>query len=163
MSSKERTGRRDLLYSTWHREESFRRFMTPVEAAKIEQIDIDSAEACPFCHKTLALVETKNSEYPPSRFPTRNTALLARDAGIPAFCVTYTCACGVTGESHETKDGCDIAHLQRQQIAPVLGEVIQHEPREYAIWLLALRERCQCLDELGDETASNTDVGEEVA
>ena len=145
MSDKERTGKRDLLYSTWHRKQSFTRYMSAKEAAMVEMIDIDHAEACPFCHKTLALNESKNSLRSPKEFSSRNTANLARQAGIPAFVTTYVCVCGVIGESHETREGCDIASLQLQQVAPLVGEVIPQSPEQHATWLLQLRSTCGCL------------------
>jgi hypothetical protein len=145
VSDAERTGRRDLLMSRWHRKESVGRWLTKTQAAMLEKIDIDSAEACPFCHHTIALIEEKNSTRSPESFTTRNTRLLADDAKIPAYCVTYTCVCGVAGEGHETRDECDVARVQLMQIAPVRGEVQRMQPECYAKWLLSLREACECL------------------
>jgi hypothetical protein len=139
MSDCERTGRRDLLMSRWHRPKSVRRWLSAAEAAMLERIDLDYLAACPFCHHAVALIEEKNSASSPATFSTRNTANLASDAGVPAFCVTYTCVCGVTGDVHETRNDCDIASVQVQQVWPEVGSVTKMEPGDYARWLLTLR------------------------
>lgn len=139
MSGAERTGRRDLLYSGWHRPARIRRHIGAVAAAALEMIDIDDVESCPTCHRTLALIETKNSSNDPLSFPTYITEQLAIEAGLPAFCACYTCVCGVTGDKHETRDGCDIAEFRVQQIAPERGELLHMTPRNYAYWLHAFR------------------------
>lgn len=140
MSDRERSGRRDLLYSGWHRPQRISRFITRVQAAQLEMVDLDDVESCPTCHRTLALIETKNSANDPGSFPAYITATLAIDAGIRAFCVCYTCTCGVTGDKHETRDGCDIAEFRVQQIAPLgAAEVLHMTPAVYAYWLHAFR------------------------
>lgn len=144
MSGAERTGRRDLLMSRWHRVDSIRRYMHTADASKLERIDIDYAAACPRCHRTIALIEEKNSAKSPAGFSTRNTELLANDAKIPAYCVTYICTCGITGDKHETTDSCDVSSIQLMQVAPMQGEVRTMQPRVYAYWLLALRTTHQC-------------------
>lgn len=139
MSHTERTGRRDLLYSRWHRPAQIRRYVGGVKAAQLEMIDLDSIETCPICHMPLALGETKNSSRDPNSFPSRNTANLAVKAGIPAFVVCYTCVCGVTGEKHETQDDCDITEFRVQQIAPDRAAAVSMRPNVYAYWLYAFR------------------------
>lgn len=139
MSDHERSGRRDLLYSGWHRPAEIRRYIGAVKAAQLEMIDVDSLESCPVCHKPLALGETKNSSKEPSAFSARNTVNLASEAQIPAFVVCYTCICGVTGEKHETREDCDIAEFRVQQRWPVLEAVICMTPNVYAYWLYAFR------------------------
>jgi hypothetical protein len=139
MSDREHSGRRDLLYSHWHRPAQIRRYLKPVDAAKLEMIDLDSIESCPVCHTTLAMTELKNSANDPRSFPSHITADLAIDADKPAFVVCYTCVCGVTGSKHETRDGCDIAEFRVQQIAPQSGGMWEMSPDEYANWLLAFR------------------------
>jgi hypothetical protein len=139
MSGNERTGRRDLLYSRWHRTNSTSRFIGGVRASHLEMIDLDDVESCPTCHRTVALIETKNSSSDPVSFPVYITANLAADASRPAFCVCYTCVCGVTGDKHQTCDSCDIAEFRVQQIAPDLGDLLHMTPRAFAYWLHAFR------------------------
>ncbi len=156
MSGRERTGRRDLLMSRWHREESIRRWLTAAQAAKLERIDIDSAEACPYCHHTIALIEEKNSARSPGSFSVRNTVLLADDAKIPAYCVTYLCICGISGDSHETKDGCDVTSIQLLQVAPIRGEIQNMKPAVYAYWLHSLRVTHVCAPDLSANQGDGT-------
>ena len=139
MSDAERTGRRDLLYSRWHRPAAIRRYVGAVKAAQLEMIDLDSLESCPICHMPLALGETKNSLNDPAAFTARNTVNLANEAKVPAFVVCYSCTCGVTGQRHETADDCDIAEFRVRQVAPEEGSTIPMRPNVYAYWLHAFR------------------------
>lgn len=139
MSGSERSGRRDLLYSGWHRVERMREFIGGLKARHNKMIDLDDVEYCPTCNRALVLIETKNSANDPASFPTYVTATLAIDAGICAFCVCYTCVCGVTGDKHETSDGCDVAEFRVRQIAPGPGETLRMTPEAYAYWLYAFR------------------------
>lgn len=156
MSDRERSGRRDLLYSRWHRSGSLAKagYMPMRDAVKLECIDIDWCETCPYCHQPLALIETKNSAKPPTSFTATITAKLAAAARIQAFCVTYICVCTVDGDQHETLLGCTIESFQRQQIEPYSSRVESFSPAEYAGWLLSLRKLCKCLSaSQGDRTA----------
>ena len=139
MSDGERTGRRDLLYSGWHRPQRVREFIGGAKAAHLLMIDLDSVEYCPTCHRTLVLIETKNSSSDPASFPVYVMTALAAEAGLRAFCVCYTCVCGVTGDKHETRPGCDIEEFRVQQVAPQQGELLHMTPRAYAYWLHAFR------------------------
>jgi len=127
MSSQERTGTRDLLYSKWHREASIRRFLPARCAYDLGMIDIDACEYCRYCNLPLALVETQRSTFGPKSATV--TEALARLAGLPAFSVSY----------RATEDGEDIAEFRVQQITPAQGEARRLTPAEYAEWLLSLR------------------------
>lgn len=145
MSDQERTGRRDLLYSRWHRPEHISRFFEGGLIPRLlKMIDLDAIEYCARCRKVLALIETKNSSNDPEHFPSYITAGLAGDASVPAFTVCYTCRCGITGDKHETKQDCDIAEFRVQQVAPGTGELMHMQPKVYAYWLHSFREAHHC-------------------
>ena len=57
MSLKERYGKRDLTYSSWHRPESISRFLEKRYAYNLDFIDLDAIEYCHFCKEPLALIE----------------------------------------------------------------------------------------------------------
>lgn len=79
MSRYERTGKRDLTFSHWHR-------MALPDATTA--IDVDLLEYCRECHAPLCLIEaTREGDHPK---PTIVTRELARAAGIPALLVRYT-------------------------------------------------------------------------
>jgi len=131
MSSQERTGVRDLLYSRWHREGSVRDYLTKREAWSLGYIDIDACEYCRHCKAPLALIETQVSDGQPKGAPV--TAELARLAGIPAYSVSV-----VAGDAEE------IARFCVQQIAPTRGSVESMLPSAYARLLLGFRDRHLC-------------------
>jgi len=131
MSSRERTGSRDLRYSKWHREDSVRRYLTAREAWSLGYIDIDDCEYCRHCKAPLALIETQVSDGTPKGAPV--TAELARIAGVPAYSVSV-----VAGDAEE------IALFRVQQIAPVRGSVESMLPGVYARLLLGFRDRHLC-------------------
>lgn len=128
MSMEERTGQRDLLYSSWHRPSRVREWMTAREAAMLTQIDIDWCEYCAFCGQPIALIETQESTRGPKS--ARVTGNLAELAGIPAFSVSYT----------RTESGDDIELFEVQQIKPEETYVGPMLPQVYCYWLLALRD-----------------------
>lgn len=137
MSHHERTGRRDLLYSGWHRPSRIRRYVDAVTAAKLLAVDIDWCEACVHCSRPLALVETQESRRTPK--PATITGRLAVMAGIPAYSVSYT----------PTDDGGDIAEFRVRQVAPERGDPLVMTPAVYAYWLWGLRRTHDCAREGG--------------
>jgi hypothetical protein len=127
VSTRERTGVRDLTYSKWHRAESVARFLTLSRAAKLTMIDIDGCEYCCYCSVTLALIETQNSTRGPK--PATVTKRLARDAGKSAYSVSYT----------PNDDSSDITGFAVRQLWPETGLSFEASPTEYAEWLESLR------------------------
>lgn len=137
MSQNERSGKRDLLYSAWHRARSIRRWLTPRDAHSCGVIDIDWCEFCVFCSQPLALIETQRSSNQPK--PAKVTVALAQLAGLEAFSVSYV---PTQGKLH---DGEDIASFRVRQLWPLGSiEVAELEPGEYASWLCALRLGHEC-------------------
>lgn len=132
MSDEERSGKRSLLYSGWHRTASTARFIGRVSAAKLCMIDVDACEYCCYCHEPVALIETQESANAPKRAPV--TAALARMAGIPAYSVSVAPSALMD----------DVLHFQVQQIAPPSRSVTPMWPAEYAHWLLLLRDQHVC-------------------
>lgn len=128
MSLDERTGKRDLLYSGWHRTQSIRRFLPYRVAATLKVVDIDWCEACHWCSEPVALIETQESDRGPK--PAVITQNLARLAGLRAFSVSY----------HRGEDG-DIDYFYVKQIAPASPWNTQMRPEEYAGFLAALRDQ----------------------
>lgn len=140
MSLNERSGKRDLLYSAWHRPASIKRFLGARRAAQLMVIDIDWCEACYACKRPLALIETQRSGNAPKAATV--TVALAKLAGLPAFSVSYE-------ESHE---GGDIVRFRWKRLWPVGPALDQwFLPAEYAEWLWSLRRDhesdCQVLRE----------------
>jgi hypothetical protein len=126
MSQTESTYTRNLIYSVWHRVENIRRYLGPVRAAQLTQIDIDWCEYCCYCKTPVALIETQVSDRPPKQ--ARVTGNLANMAVVPAYSVSVVC-----------DDMDQITRFIVQQIAPSLGYVLPMLPQEYALWLLSLR------------------------
>lgn len=137
MSHEERTGVRDLTYSGWHRTSSIRRYLAINVAARLTVIDIDWCEACCFCSRPLALIETQRSMDRPK--PARITAKLASMAGIPAYSVSYF----TVGETAEN----DISGFRVQMIQPPNEAVVEYTPAMYAGFLASLRHHHQCHSE----------------
>lgn len=129
MSMEEGTGKRDLLYSGWHRPSRVREWMTAREAALLTQIDIDWCEYCAFCGQPVALIETQESTKGPKS--ARVTGNLAKLADVPAYSVAYK----------RSEAGDDIALFMVKQLRPTEQDVGEMLPRVYAYWLLALRDQ----------------------
>lgn len=136
MSGAERTGRRSLLYSGWHREHGLReRYgFTAREAWSLGVIDVDSCEFCRHCLDPLALVETQESYRPPKPAPVMTR--LAERAGIPAFSVSI-----IPGAEH---DPDPIALFMLRRLHPPSDRVDVLTPAEYAAWLLTFRIGHEC-------------------
>lgn len=87
----EHTGRRDLIYSGWHRRASTRRFIGKEQARFLAMIDLDGAIFAEYedgSKEPLVLIETARDvgqEWKSARV----TANLARRAGLPAYVVLY--------------------------------------------------------------------------
>lgn len=129
MSQRERTGRRDLTYSRWHRIDSVRRYLPVRIAWRLTAIDIDWCEACCYCSKPLALVETQVSDRCPK--DATITAALARSAGIPAFSVSVV------------YDGDEVCGFRVRDLLTA-GPVRDMEPVAYAWFLWSLRDGHEC-------------------
>ena len=78
MSREERTGKRDLTFSQWHR--SLPDFCTA--------IDLDFLEYCQQCREPLALIEIAQGHYATPK-PTTVLRMLAVKANIRAYLVMY--------------------------------------------------------------------------
>ena len=76
MSQEERTYKRDLTFSQWHR----------TLGSGCPAIDVDWLEYCP-CNKILALIEDARDGG--QRKSSYKTAALAKLAGVPAYVVLY--------------------------------------------------------------------------
>lgn len=144
MSSEERTGRRSLVYSRWHRPSRVREFLGPVKAARLAMIDVDSCEYCAVCGEPVALIEHHRGTTP-KKAPV--TALLAKLAGLDAYCVAYTLAaepesCGSCGQETGTPD---IEAFAVRRIQPADPWVTPMSPHEYAQFLLDLRRGHLCV------------------
>ena len=123
MTRYEKTWKRDLTYSLWHR--------------KLEDeltfIDIDACEYCAECFEPLALIELARDvgqKYKPSIV----TKKLARKAGIPAYRVFYKV----------NKKGKIVA-FRVKELYPDESEEIKMTPEEYADFLRGLRRGHTCL------------------
>lgn len=136
MSAHEKTGRRSLLYSGWHRERGLReRYgFTPRQAWSLGVIDIDSCEFCRHCFDPLALVETQESYRPPKPAPVMSR--LAARAGIPAYSVSI-----VPGAE---QDSDPIALFMLRRLHPPTEHMDVFTGAEYAAWLLSLRADHEC-------------------
>lgn len=127
MSEHERTGKRDLLYSSWHRTDALKRYIGHREAFACAVIDIDWCEWCRKCKQPIALVEMQHSAYAPKDAPI--TAALARIAGIIAYSISY----------RTTSDDLDIEAFQVRQLVPIRSAVEQMTPGDWARVLYGMR------------------------
>jgi hypothetical protein len=126
MSYHERTGIRDLLYSRWHRPDSIRRFLGLARAVKLHAIDVDWCEACCYCSRPLALVETQEAGRSKSA---KVTTYLGQMAGLPVYTIGYTA----------NTERTDLLCFAVRQLLPqqTVEEILT--PCEMAEWLEALR------------------------
>lgn len=95
----ERTGKRSLTYSAWHRRDSIKRFLAGEEvlASRLTMIDIDGAyvEAKhPYDRPPVALIETVETsrQLKPGDYYHKNVNILyqlGKKAEIPVFLVLY--------------------------------------------------------------------------
>lgn len=134
MSHGERTGKRSLVYSGWHRPSSIKRYINITAAAKLSMIDVDACEYCCFCSTPVALIETQESLAPPKS--ARVLTVLARMAGIPAYSVSVA----VEDE--------DVVGFRLQQLGVLGAPVTDLAPAEYARWLVRLRDGHRCTQDV---------------
>lgn len=124
MSMDERSGKRSLTYSAWHRPNSIRRFLGIRVASWLTVIDIDWCEYCGSCKEPVALIETQEGNRPPKDAPVMRR--LAEKAGIPAYSVSYV-----------VEDAL-IVEFRCRELVP--GAVEQRlSEQEYADFLVSLR------------------------
>lgn len=103
MSTNERTGKRDLTYSAWHRAGNLAKHLEPVfahiadhrartraalvAASRCTMIDVDGVEYCSACSTPLALIELKHE-----KASTKTTTVLehlGELALLPVYLVEY--------------------------------------------------------------------------
>ena len=80
MTRFERTGRRDLTYSSWHRG------IEPYTQSNLPYVDLDAVEYCRKCDEPLALVELAQDVGQEFKATTVMRKLAAK-AGLPAYLV----------------------------------------------------------------------------
>lgn len=142
MSQTERSGDRnsDLLYSTWHRTASIRRFVSADEADCLAMINLDALlrcerwiENCGTCREPLAVIEVawENGQDHKTAAATRQLALRA---GCEAYAVLIT----------PTPDRSDIQSFRVRQVAPLYSEWHHLAPLAYAQMLVRVRNRAKC-------------------
>ena len=134
MSTRERTGVRDLAYSSWHRADNLRRLIGLREAHSCAVIDIDWCEYRNTCQHPLAPVPQA------ADVPRR----LANLAGLRSYSVSFW------------MDGDGPMTFRVQLIAPEFGPVVDLSEAEYAELLLNLRTMhdCQSVRHMRIEVAS---------
>jgi len=147
MPHEERTGKRSLTYSEWHRVKSIRRFAPEVVAARLTMIDIDGVfvEAKhPYDRKPVALVETVETgkSLKPTDYYYKNVNILyqlGKAANVPVFLVLYK-------PDHATRnpaapDHPDIAEFYIKEWWPNRSKKWKVcNPKQYANFLICLRQ-----------------------
>jgi len=126
MTRWERTGKRDLTYSRWHRN------IEPMDRNSLPYIDIDAVEYCPICKQPLALLELAEDvgqEYK----ATTVLRKLAELSGLPAFLVFY----------RKDQSG-RIVHFRLRQVSPIYKDWKSLTPNEYVAFLYYLRAEHVC-------------------
>jgi hypothetical protein len=135
VSMHERTGKRDLTYSAWHRPDRIRAYLGPRRAAQLTVIDIDWCEYCAVCREPVALIETARDDRGNRTVkPATVTFKLAKKAAVPAYVVLYSAA--GEGVDASLKDF-------RVQQAGQTGWVAM-SPSQYAEFLWSLHESHRC-------------------
>jgi hypothetical protein len=129
----------------WHRPESLKRFVGPLRADWMSQIDIDCCEYCHLggCMEPIALIETKLiMSTQKAMTVTRN---LARRASLSGgiFLVEYETTkpatlCAECGRPDADPDN-DIAYFIVTDGSVEQGESVERTPEQYAEWLWSLR------------------------
>lgn len=136
LTDEERWGRRDLIYSKWHRPSS------GWLGHGITYIDLDACEYCRFCWEPLALLEIAR-DIGQSEKPTIVTCKLAEKAGLPAYLVFYRIA-----------SSGDIDRFRIRLVYNPQGdrgiELIM-TPQDYASFLTLLHEEHRCHEGLRQE------------
>lgn len=120
MSAKERTGKRCLAYSRWHRE----------QGRELAAIDIDFVEYCVYCNEPLALVETTR-DVGQGYKATTVTQALAQKAGLEVWLVYYS----VEGEEGKEK----VTRVRVQRVYPGKTKIVFATPEQWRVRLLKMR------------------------
>lgn len=136
----ERTGKRELVYSAWHRQESIRRYIPIVDAARLGMVDIDALEyEADNGNSPVALIETALDRGQMFK-PAHATAKLAERAGIPAYVVLFT-----PSDRANPRSRFGEPDIERFRVAPALDQTSTTwevmTPSEYAQFLVDLRSR----------------------
>ena len=126
MTRFERTGRRDLTYSSWHRG------IEPYTQSDLPYVDLDAVEYCRKCDEPLALVELAQDVGQEFKATTVMRKLAAK-AGLPAYLVFYK----------KGEDG-DIVSFRVRQVRPQYTGFVEMTPDEYVSFLRSLRANHAC-------------------
>ena len=131
MSLEEKSGRRDLSYSKWHRPDSIGRFVGGKAAAnRLSMFDIDAVELCAECNEPLAIFELVQDHGQPMRKSTYWLEACARRMEVEAYLVFYRVA----------EDG-DVVRFTTRRLLPEPSRFKRMTPAGYAAFLVALRRR----------------------
>jgi hypothetical protein len=134
VSLTERTGRRSLCYSGWHRPDSTGRYVGRRAASDMTMIDVDACEYCCRCREPLALIETQESLGVPKWAPVMQR--LAELAGIPAFSISVA-----VDHSCQPSERClcDPVSFRVARLSPLHADLGTLDPAGMARFLLSLR------------------------
>ena len=88
MSEEERTGKRDLTYSLWHRTRSTERFLESKQAYALGMVNIDNCEYDRSTSTPLSLIEDAR-DVDQSHKSGTVTGKLAEMAGLPSFTMLW--------------------------------------------------------------------------
>lgn len=153
MAKTERSGKRDLAYSAWHREASIRRFVDDMAASTMLMTGIDQMFWIEYDHRyaePLALVSTQSAKgTKPQHTILRN---LAKRADLPCLYVEYNLA-AVPNPANPLEpdiDGFTIWILYPRTI--ING--VPMDPKTYAEFLLWFRLYCSDRLDLQDRNQS---------
>ena len=148
MPQNERTGKRALTYSAWHRKDSIKRFLggKDVIASRLTMIDIDGMwiEAKhPYDRPPVALIETVEVSYklkPESYYPKSANILyqLGKAANVPVFLLLYLPDNKPNPVSPEWPD---IAEFYVKELYPTKSKLWKcYNPEGFARFLFYLRQ-----------------------
>ena len=128
MSRYERTGKRSLAWSAWHRN----------LPRAFSMIDIDSCLYCDRCKEPLALIETVhgNGTVPKSCEVTRRLATLAK---LPSFLLYYS-----EDAAGKLTKFARIAFWRSGQVGPLSALPASWNPTDWRAVERGLREKHQC-------------------
>lgn len=122
MSRHERTGKRDLTYSAWHR----------TLGDELTYIDVDACEYCAVCRRPLLLIEVARDVGQRNK-PASVLQALANLAGLPAIVALYSVSNDV------------LTGFRVQRVAPAFSsEWVSMTPHQYAKGLTWYRRRHDC-------------------
>jgi len=140
MAQEEKYGERDLVYSTWHRAKSTRRYVGIEHAQLLAMIDVDVPiwiEYDDANKEPLALIETARDTGQSNKTATV-TLNLARRANLPCFVVLYTLADYPNPADTKWRD---IASFRVKRLYPKLEKEWRiMTPKQWAENLLTMRQ-----------------------